>query len=417
MSQDENGRPNYGGTPSDQSILQTITALKSRGYKVTLYPFILMDIPSGIMLPDPYGETQQGAFPWRGRITCYPQSAEHSDAVISQIDAFFGSARSTDFGTSEGLPNYSGLEEFSYRRFILHYAKLAQISGGVDRFVIGSEMRGLTTLRDGSGNYPAVQHLTDLASDVRALLEPNTAMTYAADWSEYFGHHPQDGSGDISFHLDPLWASPAIDAIGIDAYFPLSDWRGDDNYDIDYMQSQMEGGEGYDYFYASQNDRLQYNQTPITDGAASKPWVYRYKDLRNWWGQLHYNRRGGSELSAPTPWQPRSKPIWLMEIGCPAIHNGAHQPNVFYDAKSSEHNIPYFSNGGRDDFIQRRYLEAFIDYWAGPDADNPLSDIYEGPMIDPDMINVWCWDARPFPDFRPVMQFGQMVKIGSAGIG
>ena len=88
-----------------------------------------------------------------------------------------------------------------------------------------------------------------------------------------------------------------------------------------------------------------------------------------------------------------------MEIGCPAIHNGAHQPNVFYDVKSSEHNIPYFSNGGRDDFIQRRYLEAFIEYWTGSDADNPLSDIYGGPMIDPDMINVWCWDARPFPDF------------------
>ena len=46
--------------------------------------------------------------------------------------------------------------------------------------------------------------------------------------------------------------------------------------------------------------------------------------------------------------------------------------------------------------IQRRYLEAFIDYWA---EHNPQSQIYDGPMIDPDMINVWCWDARPFPDF------------------
>jgi len=49
----------------------------------------------------------------------------------------------------------------------------------------------------------------------------------------------------VSFHLDPLWGSGAIDAIGVDAYFPLSDWRdgethsdadiADDNYDLKVM--------------------------------------------------------------------------------------------------------------------------------------------------------------------------------------
>ncbi len=398
ISRDANGRPNYGGTPSDRSILQAITELKSRGYKVTLYPFILMDIPVGNGLPDPYGGTEQGAFPWRGRITCFPPGTEHTDDVVDQIDAFFGNAQTSDFNVKDGLPDYDG-DEFSYRRFILHYAKLAQISGEVDRFVIGSEMRELTTLRDGQSEYPAVHKFVQLAQDARDLLGLETKITYAADWSEYFGHHPQDGSGDVSFHLDPLWASPATDAIGIDAYFPLSDWRGETNYTTEYLQSQMEGGEGYDYFYVSQEARADNTPTPITDGAASKPWVFRYKDVRQWWSQPHYNRRGGIELGAPTDWTPQSKPIWLMEIGCPAIHNGAHQPNVFFDAKSSEHSIPYFSNGGRDDLIQRRYIEAFIDYWAGPYGHNPQSDIYNGPMIDLDMINVWCWDARPFPDF------------------
>ena len=272
--------------------------------------------------------------------------------MIAQINDFFGNSQASQFGVENGLPNYTGPDEFSYRRFILHYAKLAQLSGGVDRFVIGSEMRGLTTLRDGLDNYPAVDKLTQLASDVRTLLGPQTGITYAADWSEYFGHHPNDNSGDIRFHLDPLWASSAIDAIGIDAYFPLSDWRenashlddhmADNQYDIDYLKAQMESGEGYDYFYASQTDRDEQNRTAITDGAASKPWVYRYKDLRHWWSQPHYNRTDGIEEDIPTDWTPQSKPIWLMEIGCPAIHNGAHQPNVFFDAKSSETNIPYF---------------------------------------------------------------------------
>ncbi len=406
VSQDEAGRPNYGGTPSDSSILQAISALKSRGYKVTLYPFILMDVPTGNKLPDPYGAFEQAAFPWRGRISCHPQSDEKTEAVIPQIDHFFGTATAADFQIENGHPNYKGDDEFSFRRFILHYAKLAQISGGVDRFVIGSEMRGLTTLRDSKSNYPAVKKLTELAEDVRIILGAQTQITYAADWSEYFGHHPQDGSGDINFHLDPLWASSAIDAIGIDAYFPLSDWRDGKGhldsevaqtpYDKVYLQSQMEGGEGYDYFYASPADRTAQNRSPIEDGSVGKPWVYRYKDLRNWWGQHHYNRRSGVEAQTPTLWAPQSKPIWLMEIGCPAINKGANQPNVFYDPKSSESVIPYFSNSARDDLIQRRYLEAFIDYWA---LHNEVSSVYGAQMIDLDMINVWAWDARPFPDF------------------
>ena len=406
ISQDAEGRANYGGTPSDASILQAISSLKSRGYQVTLYPFILMDIPAENGLPDPYGGAEQEAFPWRGRITCYPQSAENTGAVNGQINTFFGTAQTSDFGYEKGVPNYTGPDEFSYRRFILHYAKLAQISGGVDRFVLGSEMVGLTRLRGLNFSYPAVPKLVDLAADVKALLPAQTQLTYAADWSEYFGHHSDD---NVTFHLDPLWSSEAIDAIGIDAYFPLSDWRdgqvhldaalADDPYDLTYLQSQMEGGEGYDYYYASSADRDAQNRTTIADGAADKPWVYRYKDLRNWWSQPHYDRRNGAELNSSTNWIPESKPIWLMEIGCPAIDKGANQPNVFFDAKSAQSNYPYYSTASRDDLIQRRYLEAFIDYWSFASGNNPQSSLYQGAMIETDMINIWAWDARPFPDF------------------
>ena len=50
-----------------------------------------------------------------------------------------------------------------------------------------------------------------------------TTLTYAADWSEYSGYQP--GGGEKFFHLDPLWASDDIDAVGIDNYMPLADWR------------------------------------------------------------------------------------------------------------------------------------------------------------------------------------------------
>ena len=126
---------------------------------------------------------------------------------------------------------------------------------------------------------------------MRAILGSGTKLSYAADWSEYFGHHPQDGSGDVFFHLDPLWADDAIDFVGIDNYMPLSDWRdgldhldaasADAITDLDYLRGNIEGGEGFDWFYASAADREAQVRTPITDGAAGKPWVFRYKDLRS----------------------------------------------------------------------------------------------------------------------------------------
>jgi hypothetical protein len=48
------GRPAYGGTPSDDSVRALIAELKARGLKVTLYPFVMMDIPGGNGLPDPW---------------------------------------------------------------------------------------------------------------------------------------------------------------------------------------------------------------------------------------------------------------------------------------------------------------------------------------------------------------------------
>ena len=374
VSADGEARPNFGGTPSDEILMQAIKSIKSRGLTVTLYPFILVDAPG---------------FPWRGRIT----------GNAADVGGFFGSTSASDYSVGSGVDHHRTAEN-GFRNFILSHANLARRAGGIDRFVMGSEMIGLTTIRDAKNNFPAVSELADLTGDVRAMLGPNTGLTYAADWSEYFGHHPQDGSGDVFFHLDELWSHPAIDAVGIDAYFPLSDWRAGEHvdgqnyasiYQADYLTGNIEGGEGYDWYYASQSDRDAQIRSPISD------WVYRYKDLRNWWSHEHRNRIGGVE-QAPTDWAAQSKPFWLTEVGCPAINVGANQPNLFSDGRSVESNIPYYSVGSRDDLIQRRYLESLISYWANP-QNNPLSTVTGVPMIDSSATSVWAWDARPFPDF------------------
>ncbi len=377
-----NGGPAYGGTPSDGSVLAAIADLKARGLKVTLYPLMMMDVPSGNGLADPYGGTEQASYPWRGRITCHPApgrpgSPDGSAGAAAQIAAF--------------VPGY--------RAMVLHYANLAVQAGGVDALLIGSEMRGLTAVRGAGDSFPFVSALVALAADVRAIVGSGTKLTYAADWSEYSGIQTE---GQKFFHLDPLWASPNIDAIGIDNYMPLGDWRDGENHadaalaasdhDLDYLDGNIDGGEGFDWYYASDADRRAQVRTPISDGAHGEHWIWRYKDVHAFWSQPHHDRPGGVRSAAPTAWVPGSKPIWLTELGCGAVHRGANQPNIFGDGKSAEGGRPHFSNGMPDGLIQRQLLRAHHRHWLDP-VNNPAG------MIDPERIYCWTWDARPFPAF------------------
>ena len=420
------GKPAFGSTPSDQSVLAAIADLKTRGKKVVFYPFVMMDIPSGNTLPDPEtGLAGQPAYPWRGQITCDPApgaagSVDKTAAAGVQVQAFFGNALPAHFSPGGGTVNYAGPAEWSFRRMILHYAHLCALAGGVDAFLIGSELVGLARVRDSATHFPSVDQLAALATDVRAILGPAAKISYAADWSDYFGYHPQDGSGDVFFHLDPVWSHPAVDFVGIDNYMPLADWRDGEghadlaagvssSYDIAYLRANVAGGEGYDWYYQSAADRRAQVRTPISDGAYGKPWTFRYKDLKGWWQNEHFERIGGVERVSPTAWVPQSKPIWFTETGCPAVDKGANQPNVFVDPKSSGSAVPYFSSGARDDFIQRRYIDALTGYWdpAHPDhvaGSNPVSPLYSAPMVDPARIHIWAWDARPYPQFPYLSQ-------------
>lgn len=408
------GRAIYGGTPTDRSVVQAITALKARGKAVTFYPFILMDQTEGNTLPDPWtGTTGQPKLPWRGRITTalapgLPGSADRTAAASAEVAAFFGTASAADFSHTGGVVSYSGSNEWSYRRFILHNAALCAAAGGVDTFCIGSEMRGLTQIRAAGDSFPAVAALCQLAVEVRSLLGPACKLTYAADWSEYFGYH---ADGNVYFHLDPLWAHPQIDLIGIDNYMPLSDWReGEDHTDAiwgdihnpDYLKANIAGGEGFDWYYATPADDLAQVRSAITDGAHDEPWVYRYKDLKGWWTAQHHERIGGVRQPNPTAWVPQSKPFRFTEFGCAAIDKGTNQPNRFLDPKSSESGLPKYSTGRRDDLLQIAYYSAQADFWTDP-ANNPTSLVYGGPMVDFANSLAWAWDARPFPVF-PVNQ-------------
>lgn len=404
------GRPAFGGTPSDHSIVEAIQYLTDRDIDVFFYPLLLMDIPHGNGLPDPYGlKSEQEAYPWRGRITVSDPRVDKTYAAGREVREFFGNVQPDDFqmrGTTVDFIHH-GIQ-LGYRGMILHYAHLcAQVGkqmlnkSRMRGFYIGSEMRGLTrTRREGTGWYEGVEQLTNLMTEVKRIFQDaglyNVQLSYAADWSEYHSHRPNDGTGDRFFNLDRLWAHPHCSFVAINNYLPISDWRDGKNhhdyssshksiYDIDYLKSQIEGGEYYDYYYASEADRISQTRTPITN------WIYRNKDIRSWWANYHYNH---DPRHSRTEWRPGYKKIVFSEFGCPAVDKGTNQPNAFFDPKSSESSLPHFSNEQRDDQIQRVYYEAMITYWK-----EHCPTVGNKKMIDPADMFAWTWDARPFPAF------------------
>jgi hypothetical protein len=328
-----NGGPQYGGTPDDTSLLRYLTELRARGYKIAFYPLMYMDVA---------GKS------WRGDLT--------------------GSAA----GVSSFFTKTNG-----YNAFINRYATLT--NGYVDAFVIGSEMKGLTKVTDSPGNYPAVNQLVSLAASVKSTLGSSVKVTYAADWSEY--HHADGGW----YNMDPLWASPNIDVIGIDAYFPLSD-APQNGYDVDALIAGWTSGEGYDWYYSDPARTIQ----------ASLSTPYAWKNIAWFWNNTHTNPN-----ATTTAWTPQMKKIWFTEYGFPSIDGAANQPNVFYDPTSSLSAFPYYSKGRVDVVAQRTALTATQAKWAGSS------------MIE--RMFVWTWDARPFPywpDLSAVWSDGANWKTG-----
>lgn len=177
---------NYGGTPSDNSVLEMLAAITD--YKIMFYPMILVD---------DHKKT------WRGHL----EGSSHEAA---------------DFIKKE------------YRDFILHYASLTM--GKISGFIIGSELVGIT-------KHPeALIELIALAEEVKKIVGTEVIVTYAADWSEY--HHDANGY----YHLDDLWSNNAIDIIGIDAYFPLGNYQ-EQIYDAVVLEQEFYQGEGFDFYW------------------------------------------------------------------------------------------------------------------------------------------------------------------------
>lgn len=397
----------YGGTPSDPSIVRCLADLKSRGFRVVFYPFLL---------------GTSANFPWRGRIG---YANDMSSAAASAVSAFLGTAQPSQFirDTVNLTVGYTGyLYDWTYRRMILHYANLCVIAGGVDLFVIGSELRGLETIRgagwakagttDANGkavwDYPFVAGLIQLAGDVRGVFDGagltrnlttlKNLITYSADWSSWMGwQHP--GENGQWPHLDQLWASPMMDLVSLDNYMPLSDWTTGTGgldvlnwsqpapsgawpqpassmsglglagvpmiYSTTYLKTGIEGGQYFNWYYNDgandgrgldpmgsglmvsrpEGDRLAQARNPYYPGQQ----ILANKQARWWWKHTHQavydagDGQGWIGHGPPTEWAPEAKSIIFLEYGFASVDKATNQPNVFFDPKSSESFTPYWS--------------------------------------------------------------------------
>jgi hypothetical protein len=313
ISRDHENNPRYGGSVNDASIVRYLMELKARGIKVMFYPMIFLDVEKK---------------PWRGHLT----------GDLLSIRDFFN-------------------KQTGYNQFILHYARL--VKDHVDSFVIGSEMIGLTKIKDNQNRFPAVEELIKLAKSVKDIMGQAVLVTYAADWSEY--HHTEGGW----YNLDELWACPSIDFVGIDAYFPVTNSIKSSILPEEIING-WKSGEGFDFYY--DHERKKHPLAP----------EYAWKNLKHWWSSSHKNPDGST-----TKWQPKMKKIWFTEFGFPSIDKSTNQPNVFFDPFCVDGGVPRHSSGEIDFSIQRRAIKAFIDYWE--------SEEYI------DRTFLWTWDARPYP--------------------
>lgn len=407
------------GTPTDRAVREAIADLQARGLAVTLEPRLRMIQEAGNGLPDPWGDAEQAATPWCGRLTLSVAAGEDGSpdgtaAAVAEIAAFFGAASAADFQIAGQQVTYQGAAG-GYRRMVLHYAHLALAAGGVDSFLIGTDLAGLTRIRDADGNFPAVAALRALAADVRAILGPDCRIGYAADGAEALGYTPP-GTQDRLFPLDPLWADAQIDFVGINARMPLSDWReGEDHrdaaagsvHDLTYLQGNVAGGEGYDWHYPTPEARAAQRRVPIMD-PDGEDWVWRTKDFRGWWDNPHHPRVDGVRLLQATDWVPQGKPIRMLSLGCRAVDLGTNTP----DPAVLGRELPHYAQGIRDDLIQQQYLRAVLGHYA---AENPVSQVYGGPMMDLAHAHARCWDPRPFPFFPT--NLGQWPDGGTYPVG
>ena len=178
----------------------------------------------------------------------YAESIGRKVALKPMVDSEDGSWR------GQFTPANANAWFQSYHDFILTFAHIAK-DEGVDYLVIGTEFTTLSTPQ-------YAQKWRDIIRDIRAIY--SGPLTYAANW----------GTHDSGEYSKITWWD-ALDSVGIDAYFPLSENN------TPTVQSVAAAWKT-NWFNDIKTLREQFNKPVLMteigylscDGAGKKPWQY-----------------------------------------------------------------------------------------------------------------------------------------------
>ena len=346
----------------------------------------MMDIPAGNALPDPWtGAASQPAYPWRGRITCdpapgQPGSPEGTAAAAAQVDAFLRrrrrgiiaawccTTRSSRVGAGgvDALPDRLGTEGADARAL-----RRRRLSGGRRAGRAGGRREGDRRRRHDRHLWRRLDRIWRARRRCRRT--------------------------EVRFPLDPLWASPAIDAVGIDYYAPLADWR-DERRPSRPRARAIDLRPRLSRAAISAAARLTTGTMPTTPRATAQTAQRHHRRPRQ---AVGVPRQGSLELVGAAAFRARRRrracsadrlgAAVASRSGSPksAVPRSTRAPTsraCFPIRNRPRSRLPYFSNGARDDLIQRRMLEAvlgaFDPAFGADDAHNPVSPVYGGRMVD-----------------------------------
>jgi len=199
--------------------------------------------------------------------------------------------------------------------------------------LIGSELKSLTRVARGPRRLSAVDALVNLAADVKAIVGGDcVALRRGLDRIRRARGRCRTKCVSGSIHCG---RQSSIDAIGIDYYAPLAGLARQCRRLRPRAQRQARTGKA---IFAGNSDaagvpttgitrtaaaaRAQTPHVRITDGRQALG-VSGQKDIWNFWQHAIMSASAAAELSTTTGWVAQGKPIWLTELGCPAVDKGA----------------------------------------------------------------------------------------------
>ena len=421
VSRDDQDRPVYGGTPSDFAVVQAIQEMKARGLRVTFYPFILMDVPPGNTPAEPVFRQRRRDGPARIPLAGADHLFAGGGVRRDRGQDRHGRQRRSRRCSARRRPRASASRasrfrwtgtpgDWGLRRMVLHYAHLCAAAGGVDAFLIGTEMPGLTTIRSGASHLSGGAGLSGpargCALDPRVRDEDRLCGRLVGVFRAPAGRRLAATCSSTSIRSGPIRRSISSGSTttcrcrtgATGSSMPTRPRAGPRSTTGPTCRGTSRAAKASTGSMPARPTapRRSAPRSPMARPASRGSSATRIcapggrtrtTTARAGWraGRRRHGRRSPSRSGSPSS-------------AVPAIDRGTNQPNVFFDPKSSESFTPHFSRGWRDDAIQRAYLEATYLWW-GEAANNPVSSVYGGRMVHVPECAAWTWDARPYPFF------------------